>query len=76
MQRFEIWSNIGWPEKVMCRHYHGAQEAENFQQACYEFAADNPSFRVRFLPRWLTLDGHKLYPSEQALIDSFTQQEA
>lgn len=76
MQRFEIWSAGSWPEVHHDRMYHGARTDENFQKACYEFAADNPLFARAFKPHKMTWDAHKLYPSEQALIDSFTQQEA
>lgn len=72
-QRFEIWST-GVPGTR--RAFHGEQNAETFQQACYEFAADHPLFKRWFNPMRLTYNGAELYPSEQALIDSFIKQEA
>lgn len=71
-QRFEVWSTDGCAGKI----FYGDREAENFQQACYRLAADDYAFRRKFNPLRLTYNGDKLYPSEQALIDSFIKQEA
>ena len=72
MKLFQIWSRENWhtPED---RLYHGQQAAETFEQACYEFAADHHAFKQFFNPYTFKWKGHKLYATEQELIDSLSK---
>ena len=69
--KFDIWSADVLPGVYRCRHYHGTQEAENFQKACYEFAADHPEFKRYFNPTMLAYKGFHLFPTEQEVLDSY-----
>ena len=65
---FDIWSADNGPSRL----FHGSCEGENFQQACYEYAAKSWAFRRKFNPLKLTFNGYKLYPTEQEVLDSFS----
>ena len=76
--KFDIWSaDLGPYENVSdvyrVRHYHGSAQAENFQQACYEFAAKDDAFKRKFNPLQMTYNGYKLYATEQEVLDSYLQ---
>lgn len=43
--------------------YHGERVAANFQQACYELAADDHAFKRWFNPLRLTFNGESLSPT-------------
>lgn len=51
MTKFQIWSGA---------RYHGERQAANFQQACYELAADDHAFKRWFNPLRLTFNGDVL----------------
>ena len=75
---FDIWSAEPGPYENVSgvhnlRHYHGNSQGENFQQACYEFAAKDAAFKRKFNPLQMTYNGYKLYPTEQEVLDSFSK---
>lgn len=51
MTNFQIWSGGRW---------HGERVAASFQQACYELAADDHTFKRYFNPLRLTFNGDVL----------------